>query len=106
MKPVANYTVETRGVRIPFRLKPYESVFYIFKNSPEPAHVVETNADAVEVAAEGKVICTTADNGTIYIRTGGAAKKAARQEMLVTRSAGPARNHGRMAGDVPSLQIR
>jgi hypothetical protein len=89
VKPVANYTVETRGVRIPFRLKPYESVFYIFKNSPEPAHVVETNADAVEVAAEGKVICTTADNGTIYIRTGGAAKKAARQEMLVTNLPAP-----------------
>jgi hypothetical protein len=82
MKPLANYRVEDRGVRIPFHLKPRESVFYIFTNAPEPAHVVETNADAVTVAGEGKVICTTADNGTIYIRTGGAAK-AGRKEQLV-----------------------
>ena len=82
-RPVANYVVETRGVRIPFRLKPYESVFYIFKDAPEPAHVVETNADEVVVGGESKVICTTPDNGTIYIRTGGAAKKPGRQEMLV-----------------------
>ena len=83
VKPVANYVVETHGVRIPFRLKPYESVFYIFKDAPEPAHLVESNADEVAVAGEGKIICTTPDNGTIYIRTGGAAKKAGRQEMLV-----------------------
>jgi hypothetical protein len=82
-KPVANYRVENRGVRIPFRLKPYESVFYIFKDAPEPAHVVETNADAVAVAGEGKVICTTVDNGTIYIRTGGGAKNPGRKEQLV-----------------------
>ncbi len=83
VKPVANYVVESHGVRIPFRLEPYESVFYIFKDAPEPAHVVETNADEVLIAGEGKVICTTVDNGTIYIRTGGAAKKPGRQEMLV-----------------------
>ena len=82
-KPVGNYSVENRGVRIPFRLKPYESIFYIFKDVPEPAHVVETNADEVAIPAEGKVVCTTANNGTLYIRTGGAAKKAGRQEMLV-----------------------
>ena len=83
VKPVANYVVESHGVRIPFRLEPYESVFYIFKDAPEPAHVVETNADEVLIAGEGKVICTTVNNGTIYIRTGGAAKKPGRQEMLV-----------------------
>jgi len=81
-RPVANYSVEARGVRVPFRLKPYESVFYIFKDAPEPAHVVESNADAVTVAGEGKVICTTANNGTIYILTGGASKPG-RHEMLV-----------------------
>ena len=83
VKLLANYRVESHGVRIPFRLKPYESVFYIFKDAPEPAHVVETNAEEVAVAGEGKVICTTANNGSIYIRTGGAARKTARQEMLV-----------------------
>jgi hypothetical protein len=83
VKPVVNYRVESRGVRIPFRLKPYESVFYIFRDTPEPAHVVETNADEVAVAGEGKVVGLTANNGTIYIRTGGAVKKAQRKEMLV-----------------------
>jgi hypothetical protein len=83
VNPVANYSVESGGVRIPFRLKPYESVFYILKDAPEPAHVVESNADEVAVAGEGKVICTTANNGTLYIRTGGAAKKPGRKEMLV-----------------------
>ena len=82
-KPVGNYRVESRGVRIPFRLKPYESVFYIFKDTPEPAHVVETNADEVAMPAEGKVVCTTANNGTLYIRTGGSAGKPGRKEMLV-----------------------
>jgi hypothetical protein len=83
MKPVANYAVENKGVRIPFRLKPYESVFYIFKDALEPAHVVETNADEVALSGGGRVICTAANNGTIYIRTGGAAKTAGRKEMLV-----------------------
>jgi hypothetical protein len=82
-KPVANYLVESHGVRIPFRLKPYESIFYIFKDAPEPAHVVETNADEVSVAGEGKIICTTANNGTLYIRTGGTTKKAGRKELSV-----------------------
>jgi hypothetical protein len=45
--------------------------------------VVETNADEVLVAGEGKIICTTASNGILYIRTGGAAKKAGRRELLV-----------------------
>lgn len=80
-KPVANYQVEGRGVRIPFRLKPYESVFYIFKNSPEPAHIVETNANEVWTARDGKILCATPDNGTIYIRTGGA--RGGRKETLV-----------------------
>ena len=80
--PVANYVVESKGVRVPFRLKPYESVFYIFKDAPEPAHVVETNADEVQSAGAGKVIATSANNGTIYIRTGGAAKSG-RKELLV-----------------------
>ena len=105
-KPVGNYSVESRGVRIPFRLKPYESIFYIFKDAPEPAHVVETNADEVAIPAEGKVVCTTANNGTLYIRTGGAAKKAGRQEMLVKDLPAPHGNHWRMAGNVPSLQVR
>jgi len=82
-KRLGNYSVENRGIRIPFHLKPYESVFYIFKDAPEPAHVVETNADTVDVAGEGKVICNTANNGTLYVRTGGAAKKAEHKEMLV-----------------------
>ena len=105
-KPVGNYSVESRGVRIPFRLKPYESIFYIFKDAPEPAHVVETNADEVAIPAEGKVVCTTANNGTLYIRTGGAAKKAGRQEMLVKDLPAPHGNHWRMASNVPSLQVR
>ncbi len=84
IKPVGNFSVESRGVRVPFRLKPYESVFYIFRDIPEPAHVVETNADAITVTAPGRLVCTTADNGTIYILTGGAAKKAGRQDRLVT----------------------
>ena len=44
MKPVANYAVESRGVCLPFRLKPFESVFYIFKDAAEPPHIIETNA--------------------------------------------------------------
>jgi len=82
-RPVANYVLESRGVRVPFRLKPYESVFYIFKDSHEPAHIVETNADEAFLVGERKVICTTADNGTLYIRTGGAARPG-RKEVLVT----------------------
>ena len=69
VKPVANYRVEGLGVRISFRLKPYESVFYIFKDAPEPAHVVESNADEVTMAGDGKVLCTAANNGIVYIRT-------------------------------------
>ena len=84
MKPVANYAVESRGVCLPFRLKPFESVFYIFKDAAEPPHIIETNADATALAAPGKLICTTSDNGTIYIRTGGASKHAGRQDRLVT----------------------
>jgi len=81
-KSVANYVIESKGVRVPFRLKPYESVFYIFKDAPEPAHIVETNADEVQAVGAGKVICTSANNGTIYIRTGGTSK-AGRKELLV-----------------------
>jgi hypothetical protein len=81
-RPVADYQVESRGLRIPFRLKPYESVFYIFKDAPEPAHIIETNADEAQLAGDRKIVCTTPDNGTIYILTGGAAK-AGRKEMLV-----------------------
>jgi hypothetical protein len=88
-KPVANYSVESHGVRIPFRLKPYESVFYVFKNAPEPSHVVETNADEVSAAGKGKIVCTTANNGTLYVRTGGAAKKAGRKELLVKNLPAP-----------------
>jgi hypothetical protein len=79
--PVADYQVESGGVRIPFRLKPYESVFYIFKDGPEPAHIVETNADESRIAGDRRVICTTPDNGTIYVITGGA--KSGRKETLV-----------------------
>jgi len=82
-KPVANYVVESHGARIPFRLKPYESVFYIFKDAPEPAHIVETNADEVLIAGEGKIICTTANNGTLYVRSGGASTNPGRKELLV-----------------------
>lgn len=81
-QPVANYVVESHGVRVPFRLKPYESTFYIFKDAPERAHVVETNADEVLLAGEGKIVCATSSNGVVYIRTGGAAK-AGRKEMVV-----------------------
>jgi hypothetical protein len=86
---LANYSVESRGLRIPFRLKPYESVFYIFRDAPEPVHVVETNAGEVALAGDGKVICTTGNNGTVYIRTGGPAIKAERKEMLVKKLPAP-----------------
>ncbi len=81
-RPVADYQVESHGLRIPVRLKPYESVFYIFKDAPEPAHIIETNADEAQMAGDRKIVCTTPDNGTIYILTGGATK-AGRKEMLV-----------------------
>ncbi|MBZ5563215.1 MAG: hypothetical protein LAP13_12455 [Acidobacteriia bacterium] len=77
---VAVFTVERRGVRIPLRLKPYESVFYVFRDTPEPRHLVETNADEVAVNGAGKVLCTTASNGTVYIRV---AAEAERRETLV-----------------------
>ncbi len=80
--------MEGNGLRIPFRLKPYESIFYIFKDSPEPAHIIETNADEVRTPGDRKIVCTTPDNGTIYILTGGAAK-AGRKEMLVKDLSAP-----------------
>ncbi len=81
--PVANYRIEEKGVRIPFRLKPYESVFYIFKNGPEREHVVETNADEVSLENERKVVCTTASNGRLYIETTGFRSKSMRKEVVV-----------------------
>jgi hypothetical protein len=88
-KPVANYSVESHSVRIPFRLKPYQSVFYIFKTAPEPSHVIETNADEVSATGERRVICTTASNGTLYIRTARAGKQAGRKESLVKNLPAP-----------------
>ncbi|MBZ5562218.1 MAG: hypothetical protein LAP13_07325 [Acidobacteriia bacterium] len=78
-RPAPVYSLEKQGVRIPFRLNPYESCFYVFREAAEPRHVVETNAAEI-LAGEGKVICRMADNGTCYIRTSAPGEPSRRRQ--------------------------
>jgi hypothetical protein len=89
VEPAPVYSIESGGVRVSFRLKPYESVFYVFSDAPEPAHVIETNADEIVSIGENKVLCLHSNNGVCYIRTGGPAKKAGRQEALIKELPAP-----------------
>lgn len=81
-EPAAVYSLESKGVRIPVRLKPYESVFYVFREAPEPAHVIESNAGEIISSGENKVRCLASGNGVSYIRTAGSGKKPGRQEAV------------------------
>jgi hypothetical protein len=69
------FQLDNDGVRIPFRLKPYESAFYIFRPGAELAHVTETNADGITWSGPGKVRCRLEHNGTCIIKTARAARK-------------------------------
>lgn len=77
------YTLVKNGVRIPLRLKPYESVFYVFREAAEPVHLTETNADEVMPEEGGRVRCRVAHNGICYIRTAGPTQKPNRQQIEV-----------------------
>ncbi len=63
------YQLVPTGVRIPLKLKPYESAFCIFRPGAEPAHVTETNADEIIWSGPGKVRCHLEHNGTCVIKT-------------------------------------
>jgi len=81
-EPAAVYSLQSKGVRIPLRLKPYESVFYVFREAAEAVHVIESNAEEIVWSGENKVRCLTSGNGVSYIRTGGLGKKPGRQEAV------------------------
>jgi hypothetical protein len=81
-RPAPVYSLEKQGVRIPLRLNPNESVFYVFREAAEPHHVVETNAD--EIQADGqKVTCHMADNGICYIRASAPGGEIHRQQSQI-----------------------
>ena len=88
-EPAAVYSLEREGVRIPLRLKPYESVFYVFQEAAEPAHVIESDADEIISIGENKVRCLQSNNGACYIRTGGPSKKPPREEALIKELPAP-----------------
>jgi hypothetical protein len=78
-RPAPVYSLEKEGVRIPLRMKSYESAFYVFREIAEPVHVIETNAE--EIVSEGpKVVCRLAGNGTCYIHTSAPSGKSRRLE--------------------------
>jgi hypothetical protein len=83
VEPAPVYLIESQGVRIPFCLKPYESVFYVFREEAEPAHVIESNAEEIVSSGENKVRCLATGNGVLYIRAAGSGKAPARQEVVV-----------------------
>jgi hypothetical protein len=82
-RPAPVYTLAKNGASIPIRLRPYESVFYVFRDAAEPAHVTETNADEIISGEGAKVRCRSARNGFCHIRTAGPTQKPGRQEIEV-----------------------
>jgi hypothetical protein len=82
-RPAPAYSITPRGVRIPLKLRPYESVFYVFKQAPEPIHVTESNAEELIAQEGGKVLCRTPENGICYVRTAGPGRKPGRLEKHV-----------------------
>lgn len=69
--PASVYQLTEKGVQVSLQLEPYQSVCYLFRNLPEPAHVTETNADMVLAGENGRVTCRMGENGLCQIRYAG-----------------------------------